>query len=51
MQPTTNRIRREAIMKKYEKQAYDAERAGDKVLAQTMFQLAENYKYTKDREQ
>lgn len=44
-------ISRDALMRRYERQAYDAERAGDLVLAQQYFQLAENYKRSKKNEQ
>lgn len=47
----TDREERDHLMRKYEKMAYDAERSGDKITAQTYFQMAENYKRTKEHEQ
>ena len=52
MSPTYRKTqRREALMKKYEALGYDAERSGDITGAQQYFQLAENYKRTKENEQ
>ncbi len=52
MSPTYRKgQRREALMKKYEAMGYDAERSGDRIGAQEFFQLAENYKRSKDNEQ
>lgn len=48
---TRTRFDRERLEKKYEAMAYEAQRQGDAVTAQTYFQAAKNYKRSKDHEQ